>query len=186
MRYENKAVYWVSIGHYEAVGNWWYWVSRGHLFLYILHKVEIWKGVMHAWLTHSLTLKDSATQLLVKYKSGALVTQFEEYQESTKTLPTFRRRRLTWRLTRWDVWEGPRWRSVDRCEKQPFVQVQLIKAEDGKQINSKLKLIAQKQTNFLLRCSYTYKNIIRDGKSTALYAIRCWHCLHCSEQKVWM
>ena len=26
-------------------------------------------------LTHSLTLKDSATQLLIKYKSGALVTQ---------------------------------------------------------------------------------------------------------------
>ena len=27
-------------------------------------------------LTHSQTLKDSATQLLIKYKSGALVTQF--------------------------------------------------------------------------------------------------------------
>ena len=26
-------------------------------------------------LTHSQTLKDSATQLLIKYKSGALVTQ---------------------------------------------------------------------------------------------------------------
>ena len=34
--------------------------------------MEIWKGVTHAWLT---TLKDSATQLLIKYKSGALVTQ---------------------------------------------------------------------------------------------------------------
>ena len=34
-----EAVYWVSIGHYEAVavGTWWYWVSRGHLCLYILH-----------------------------------------------------------------------------------------------------------------------------------------------------
>ena len=112
--------------------------------------------------------------------------EFEENQESTTTLPIFRRRRLTWRLTRWDVWEGPRWRSVDRCEKQPFVQVQLIKAEDGGPINSKFKLIARKQTNFLVRCSYTYKNIIRDGESTALYAIRCWHCWHCSEQKVWM
>ena len=30
-------------------------------------------------LTHSQTLKDSATQLLIKYKSGALVTQFEIY-----------------------------------------------------------------------------------------------------------
>ena len=29
----------------------------------------------HACLTDSLTLKDSATQLLIKYKSGALVTQ---------------------------------------------------------------------------------------------------------------
>ena len=47
---DDEAVYWVSIGHYEAVavGNWWDWVSRGHLCLYILHKVEIWKGVTHA------------------------------------------------------------------------------------------------------------------------------------------
>ena len=29
----------------------------------------------HACLTDSLTLKDSATQLFIKYKSGALVTQ---------------------------------------------------------------------------------------------------------------
>ena len=42
--------------------------------LYILHKVEIWTGVKDA--THSLTtLKDRATQLLIKYKSGALATQ---------------------------------------------------------------------------------------------------------------
>ena len=69
-----EAVYWVSIGHYEAVavGNWWYWVSRGHSCLYILQKVEIWTGVTDAWQT---TLKDRATQLLIKYKSGALVTQ---------------------------------------------------------------------------------------------------------------
>ena len=48
-----EAEYWVSIGHFEAVavGNWWYWVSRGHSCLYILQKVEIWKGVTHAWLT---------------------------------------------------------------------------------------------------------------------------------------
>ena len=53
---DDEAVYWVSIGHYEAVavGNWWYWVSRGHLCLYILHKVEIWTGVTDAWLTHRL------------------------------------------------------------------------------------------------------------------------------------
>ena len=33
-------------------------------------------------LTHSQTLKDSATQLLIKYKSGALVTKsFARFQE---------------------------------------------------------------------------------------------------------
>ena len=71
-------MYWVSIGHYEAVavGNWWYWVSRGHSCLYILQKLEIWTGVTDAWLT---TLKDRATQLLIKYKSGALVTQFHVF-----------------------------------------------------------------------------------------------------------
>ena len=54
---DDEAVYWVSIGHYEAlaVGNWWYWVRRGHLCLYILHKVEIWKGVTHTWQTDWLT-----------------------------------------------------------------------------------------------------------------------------------
>ena len=53
----DEDVYWVSIGHYEAVavGYWWYWVSVGHLCLYILHKVEIWTGVTDALLTHSLT-----------------------------------------------------------------------------------------------------------------------------------
>ena len=79
---DDEAVYWVSIGHYEAVavGNWWYWVSRGYLCLYLLHKVKIWTGVTGAlthWLTDSLTtLKDRATQLLTKYKSGALVTEY--------------------------------------------------------------------------------------------------------------
>ena len=54
---DDEAVFWASIGHYEAVavGNWWYWVSRGYLCLYILHKVEIWSGVTNAVLTHSLT-----------------------------------------------------------------------------------------------------------------------------------
>ena len=47
---DDEAVYWVQ---YEAVsvGNWWYWVSRGHSCLYILYKVEIWTGVTDAWLT---------------------------------------------------------------------------------------------------------------------------------------
>ena len=32
---DDEAVYWISIGHYEAVAvsNWWYWVSKGHLCL---------------------------------------------------------------------------------------------------------------------------------------------------------
>ena len=39
--------------------------------------MEIWTGVTDPWPTHPLTaLKDRATQLLIKYKSGALVTQF--------------------------------------------------------------------------------------------------------------
>ena len=76
---DDEAVFWVSIGHYEAVavGNWWYWVSRGHSCLYILQKVEIWTGVTNAWLTDSQS-KDRATQLLKKYKSGALVTQWKK------------------------------------------------------------------------------------------------------------
>ena len=32
------------------------------------------------WLTHWQTLKDRATQLLIKYKTGALVTQYIEQQ----------------------------------------------------------------------------------------------------------
>ena len=50
---DDEAVYWISIGHYEAVavGNWWYWVSRGHSCLHILRKVDIWAGVTHAWQT---------------------------------------------------------------------------------------------------------------------------------------
>ena len=61
----DEAVYRVSIGHYKAVevDNWWYWVSRGHLSLHILHKVKIWLGVTDSSLTHWLTtLKDRATQ----------------------------------------------------------------------------------------------------------------------------
>ena len=38
--------------------------------------MEIWIGVTDASLTDSQT-KDSATQLLIKYKSGALVTQLD-------------------------------------------------------------------------------------------------------------
>ena len=54
-----EAVYLVSIGRYEAVavGNWWYWVSRGHSCLYILQKVEIWTGVTDAWQTDWLTVE---------------------------------------------------------------------------------------------------------------------------------
>ena len=42
--------------------------------LYIA-KVDIWTGLTDALRTDGLTLKDRATQLLIKYKSGALVTQ---------------------------------------------------------------------------------------------------------------
>ena len=46
-----------------------------HAFI-LLQKVKIWIGVTDASRTDSLTtLKDRATQLLIKYKSGALVTQ---------------------------------------------------------------------------------------------------------------
>ena len=44
---------------------------------FILNKVEIWTGVKDATPTLT-TLKDRATQLLIKYKSGALVTQLFE------------------------------------------------------------------------------------------------------------
>ena len=78
---DEEAVYWVSIGHYEAVavGNWWYWVSREHLCLYIIYIEQsgdlVWSGVADALQT---TLKHRATQLLIKYKNGALVTQCKE------------------------------------------------------------------------------------------------------------
>ena len=56
---DDEAVYWAIIGLYEAVavGNWWYWVSRGHLCLYIYWRK--WRSgqvlPMLYWLTHSLT-----------------------------------------------------------------------------------------------------------------------------------
>ena len=37
--------------------------------------MEIWRGVPDALQTDGLTLKDRSTQLLIKYKSGAFVTQ---------------------------------------------------------------------------------------------------------------
>ena len=40
-----------------------------------MNKVEIWTGVTNALRTDGLTLKDRDTQLLIKYKSGVLVTQ---------------------------------------------------------------------------------------------------------------
>ena len=54
---DNEAVYWVSIGQYKSVVvcNWWYWVSRGHLCLCKLNKVEIWTCVINALLTDWLT-----------------------------------------------------------------------------------------------------------------------------------
>ena len=46
--------------------------------------MEIWTGLTDAWHTDSQTLKDSATQLLIKYKSGALVTQFNKIKSGCK------------------------------------------------------------------------------------------------------
>ena len=40
--------------------------------------VDIWTGVTDTLLTHSQTLKDRATQLLMKYKSGTLVKKFRK------------------------------------------------------------------------------------------------------------
>ena len=37
--------------------------------------MDIWSGVTDALLTQSQTLKDRATQLLIKYKNEARVTQ---------------------------------------------------------------------------------------------------------------
>ena len=48
--------------------------------LYIA-KVEIWTGVTDALRTDGLTLKGRATQLLIKYKIGALVTQYTQEME---------------------------------------------------------------------------------------------------------
>ena len=79
---DDEAVYWVSTGNYEAlaIGNWLYWVSRGiYAFIYCTKwrpgqvlPMPYW---LTDWLTDSQTLKDRATQFLIKYKSGALVTQ---------------------------------------------------------------------------------------------------------------
>ena len=49
--------------------------------------MEIWTGVTDALLTDSLTtLKDSATQLLIEYKSGALVTQRAQWNQNKVSL----------------------------------------------------------------------------------------------------
>ena len=43
-----------------------------------MNTVDIWTYVMDPLLTHSQTLKERATQLLIKYKSWALVMQYME------------------------------------------------------------------------------------------------------------
>ena len=91
----DEDVYWVSIGHYEAVavGDWWYWVSRGHLCLYILNNVKIWTGVTDALLTHSLThrlWKIMRLSSLYSAQSGDLDRCY---------------RCITDSLTDWQLWE---------------------------------------------------------------------------------
>ena len=78
--YGDTGWYLLVPGQYNMVPvvPWLYSVSLKPLCLYILQKVEIWTGVTDAWLTDwltdSQTLKDRATQLLIKYQSGALLT----------------------------------------------------------------------------------------------------------------
>ena len=59
--------------------------------LYIVQSVDLDRchRCLTDSLTHSLTtLKDSATQLLMKYKSGALVTQYaDRLKQSKSTVP---------------------------------------------------------------------------------------------------
>ena len=70
-------MYWVSIGHYEAgaiddTGL----VEDIHAFIYC----KKWRSGQVSPMPDRQTdsqRKDSATQLLLKYKSGALVTQFQ-------------------------------------------------------------------------------------------------------------
>ena len=81
---DDEAVYWVSIGHYEAVavGNWWHWVSRGHFCLYTLHKVQIWKGVTDARQT---TLEDRATQPMNHGRPGWAFEQSKLIRQKNST-----------------------------------------------------------------------------------------------------
>ena len=69
---DDEDVYWVSIGHYEAVevgdtGS----VEGIYAFIYCTK----WRSGRVSRMPDRQTLKDRATQLLTKYKSGALVTQ---------------------------------------------------------------------------------------------------------------
>ena len=52
---DDEAVYWVSLGHNKAVsvGNWWYWVRRGHLCLY--HILKKWRSGQVSRVAYSLT-----------------------------------------------------------------------------------------------------------------------------------
>ena len=68
-----------------AVGNQLYWVSKGHLCLYILHKVEIWSNVTDAF---TQTLKDKATQLLIKYKVNRCLARYSPRAQPPTDPPT--------------------------------------------------------------------------------------------------
>ena len=64
----------------DEADNWCYFVSRGHLCLYILNRMENWTGVTDALLTHWLTdFERKCCSASYKYKSGALVTQKVSY-----------------------------------------------------------------------------------------------------------
>ena len=60
---------------------------------HVLNEVEIWTGVTDAlrtdWLTDWQSLKDSATQLLINYKSGALVAQLGNVASESLSISSF-------------------------------------------------------------------------------------------------
>ena len=72
--------------------------------LYIA-KVDIWTGLTDALRTDGLTLKDRATQLLTKYKSGALVTQ--KHNQESMIVRTSAQGTVVQAQAQWWGWSPP-------------------------------------------------------------------------------
>ena len=98
---DDEVLYWVSIGHYEAVavGNLWYWVSRGHLCLYVLNKVVIWSGVT---TPHRFTDRLWKIVLLssweVRVEASKHKKEHKKYKTKRKCLPP---RKRMWTRYNW-------------------------------------------------------------------------------------